>query len=86
MEAVLEATKGQMDGFLSRLVCKRYLEEEASVGGDVRFALNSTPGWCKHAVSGQMRSAGLKAEALPRITLVEDRTADVLPDPTLESN
>ena len=36
---------------------------------------------CKHAVPGQMRSGGLKSEALPRITLVEDHTADVLPDP-----
>ena len=40
----LEATQGQMDGFFSQLSYKCHLEEVASVG-DLRFALNSTPGW-----------------------------------------
>jgi len=42
--AALEATQGQMDGFFSQLPYKCHLEEVASAGDDLRFALNSTPG------------------------------------------
>ena len=47
--AALEATQGQMDGWLSQLPHKCYLEEVTFVEHlweiDLMFALNSTPGW-----------------------------------------
>ena len=44
LHTALEVTQGGNDGCLSQFPCKCYFEEVASVG-DLRFALNSTPGW-----------------------------------------
>jgi len=41
----LEATQGQMDGFFSQLPYKRHLEGRHQWEIDLRFSLNSTPGW-----------------------------------------
>ena len=44
--SALEATHGQMDGLWSQLPYKCHLEEVQLWVIDLRFALDSTPGWC----------------------------------------
>ena len=58
-----------MNSFFSQLPFKRHLEEVASVGIDLRFALNSTPGWQKDRA--EMAEASLcatqKATGVPHL-------------------
>ena len=42
--SALEPTQGRMDGFISQLPCKFYLEEAASLGDLTRFAPGLPPG------------------------------------------
>jgi len=65
--ATLESTQGQIDGFFGQLPYKGHLEEVAwhLWEIDLRFAINSTPGWLH---DGMRRSGVAESEMMQDLT------------------
>ena len=55
-QTALEATQGQMDGLLSHLPCKCYLEEVVSVGEGLKIFPRLDAGVARHTQDSQGRN------------------------------